>query len=77
MLIPGAFAKHLRDNGFSIQIETAQIDSMEVAERLASGEIDFAIGYLSNLGKTIASASLFHEHYVCLTRQDYSENGEK
>lgn len=76
VLLPGLM-KHLRDNKYTIQIETAQIDSDEVAQRLASGEIDFAIGYLPNLGKTIAAASLFREHYVCMTRQDYSENGEK
>ncbi len=77
MVFLPALMKHLRKNGFSIQIETAQLDSDEVAERLTSGEIDFAIGYLPNLGKTIAGASLFREHYVCMTRKDYGENGTK
>ena len=46
----------------------------DVAEQLTSGEIDFAIGYLPDLGKTIAEASLFREHYVCMTRKDYTDN---
>lgn len=70
MVLLPALMKHLRENGITIQIETAQLDSEEVAERLASGEIDFAVGYLPNLGKAIASASLFREHYVCMTRKD-------
>jgi DNA-binding transcriptional LysR family regulator len=67
--------KYLRSHGMSIQIETAQLDSDEVAEQLASGEIDFAVGYLPNLGKTIEKATLFREHYVCMTRKNYGENG--
>lgn len=75
MVLLPTLMKHLRDKGLSIQIETAQLDSDEVAERLASGEIDFAIGYLPNLGKAIATASLFREHYVCMTRKDYNGHG--
>ncbi len=74
VFLPGLM-KHLRAKGFSVQIETAQLDSADVAEQLTSGEIDFAIGYLPDLGKPVAEASLFREHYVCMTRKDYTENG--
>ena len=67
--------KRLRDLGTSIQVETSQINSEEIAERLAAGELDFAVGYLPTLGITLAKAKLFREHYVCMTRENFGTNG--
>lgn len=69
MVLLPALMQYLRNNKISVQIETAQLDSDQISEHLVSGEIDFAVGYLSDLGRTIANAVLFREHYVCLTRK--------
>lgn len=76
MVLLPKLMKYLESHGISIQIETTQLDSLVVAEKLASGEIDFAVGYLPNLGKAIEKATLFREHYVCMTRKTYGENGK-
>ncbi len=68
--------KRLRELRASIQIETAQMDSNDIELRLASGEIDFALGYLPALNKPIRKTMLFREHYVCMTRKEEGANGK-
>jgi DNA-binding transcriptional LysR family regulator len=63
--------KRLDQLGATIRIETAQLASTEVAERLESGEIDLAAGYLPSLSKSVEHVPLFREHYVCMTRQSH------
>ncbi|HEV7489896.1 MAG TPA: LysR family transcriptional regulator [Rhodanobacteraceae bacterium] len=63
--------KRLDEMGATVKLETAQLASTEVAERLESGEIDFAAGYLPSLSKSVENAPLFREHYVCMTRRSH------
>jgi DNA-binding transcriptional LysR family regulator len=76
MVFLPALIKRLRELRASVQIETAQMDSNDVEVRLASGEIDFALGYLPALNKPIKKTRLFKEHYVCMTRKDESASGK-
>lgn len=71
MVFLPSLMKRLDHLSATVKIETAQIFSREVAERLASGEIDFAAGYLRSLGKSVEQIPLFKEHYVCMTRRDH------
>ena len=61
--------KRLDEIGASVKVETTQLASSEIAERLESGEIDFAAGYLPSLSKSVEQAPLFRETYVCVTRR--------
>lgn len=61
----------LDEMGSTIKLETTQLSSGEIAERLESGEIDFAAGYLPSLSKSVEQAPLFREHYVCMTRRSH------
>jgi len=63
--------KRLDEMGATVKLETAQLASAEIAERLESGEIDFAAGYLPSLSKSVEHAPLFHETYVCMTRRSH------
>jgi DNA-binding transcriptional LysR family regulator len=63
--------KRLDEMGAGVRIETTQLDSTEVAEKLESGEIDLAVGYLPSLSKSLDNLPLFREHYVCMTRQSH------
>lgn len=61
--------KRLDEMGATVKVETTQLPSSEIAERLESGEIDFAAGYLPSLSKSVEQAPLFRETYVCVTRR--------
>jgi DNA-binding transcriptional LysR family regulator len=63
--------KRLDEMGATVKLETAQLPSAEIAERLESGEIDFAAGYLPSVSKSVEHAPLFREHYVCMTRRSH------
>jgi DNA-binding transcriptional LysR family regulator len=63
--------KRLDEMGATVKLETTQLASAEIAERLESGEIDFAAGYLPSISKTVEQAPLFREHYVCMTRRSH------
>lgn len=55
----------------TIKIETSQLPSGEIVQRLESGEIDFACGYLPSLSKSLEQAPLFRERYVCAMRSGH------
>lgn len=63
--------KRLRSLSADLRIETYQIPTETIPDRLATGEIDFAAGYLPNLPPGIRKARLFREHYVCMTSRSY------
>jgi len=63
--------KRLDEIGATVKVETTQLASSEIAERLESGEIDFAAGYLPSLSKSVEQAPLFRETYVCVTRRSH------
>ena len=64
--------KRLDEIEATVKVETTQLAAAEVAERLESGDIDFATAYLPNLAKSIERTPLFREHYVCMTRRSYT-----
>ena len=53
-----------------IEIEIVEI-SDSVADDLAAGRLDFAIGNLQALGLHLRSSALFREHYVCLMSEEH------
>lgn len=63
--------QRLDEMGASVKIETTQLPSSEIAERLESGEIDFAAGYLPSLSKSVEVAPLFRETYACVMRRSH------
>lgn len=71
MVFLPSLMKRLKQTGAAVKVETAQISSNEVAERLASGEIDLAAGYLPSLGRSVEQIPLFREHYVCMIRREH------
>jgi len=77
MVFLPALVKRLDETGSTVKVETAQLTADQVSERLESGEIDFAAGYLPSLPKSVERAPLFREHYVCLTRRSYPLDGER
>lgn len=54
--------------GISAKIETSQLPSDEILDRLESGEIDLACGYLPSISGNVEQAPLFRERYVCAMR---------
>jgi DNA-binding transcriptional LysR family regulator len=60
--------KRLETLGAQVKIETSQLPSGEIADRLESGEIDLACGYLPGISKSVEQAPLFRERYVCAMR---------
>lgn len=71
MVFLPALMKRLVRIGENVRVETEQLPSNEVAQRLATGEIDFAAGFFPGLGKSVERAALFPEHYVCMVRRDH------
>ncbi|MDO8280940.1 MAG: LysR family transcriptional regulator [Burkholderiaceae bacterium] len=71
--LPGLM-EHLRSTGSSVKIETSQLQVEELADRMTSGEIDLALGYLPAISGAIERLPLFDEHYVCVTRDDGGAN---
>jgi DNA-binding transcriptional LysR family regulator len=62
--------ERVRSLGASVRIQTSQLPESEVVERLVTGDIDFAAGYLPDLPPAIVRAPLFRERYVCMTSRD-------
>lgn len=71
MVLLPPLVKRLDEIGATIKVETFQLPSAEVAERLESGEIDLAAGYLRSVSKSVESVPLYREHYVCMTRRGH------
>ncbi len=63
--------KRLRELNADVRVETYQLPNEAIPERLATGDIDFAAGYLPNLPRGTDKFRLFREHYVCMTSRDY------
>jgi DNA-binding transcriptional LysR family regulator len=63
--------KRLRQLDAKVRIETYQLPTEVIAERLATGDIDFASGYFPAFPPGVQRFRLFREHYVCMTSRDY------
>src|SRR5689334_5156173 len=68
MVFLPALMTHLKRIEASVRIETFQVPSAELVGALTSGNIDFAAGYLPELG-AMEQMPLFREHYVCMMRR--------
>jgi len=71
MVLLPALMRHLHAHAPAMRLETAQLQAAELAVRLETGDIDFAVGYLPQLPDKIRRARLFEEHYVCMTRPNH------
>ena len=61
----------------AIRIEAGQRSQVDLADALASGAIDIAIGFLPPQGGGIAQRRLFFDHYVCMLRRSHPRIGKK
>lgn len=60
-----------------VRIETAALPEAEIADALASGGLDVAIGFLPGLGAPLRSSALFRDRYLVLVRRDHPRIGER
>jgi len=58
---------HLREVAPSIRIDLRRI-APDTAKLLESGELDLAIGFMSDMGAGFCHQRLFNERFVCATR---------
>lgn len=58
-----------------IRVETTAFGEERIADALASGEIDFAVGFLPGLRAPVRSRALFSDAYMCLMRVDHTRIG--
>lgn len=69
--------RHLAEVAPQVIVEVVSPSRGELFDGLASGQIDLAVGYLSDLGKQMHQRRLFRERFVYVARQDHpSVNGK-
>jgi len=66
----------LRKNAPRITVQSCQVSPTETPRALATGQLDFAIGYLPGLQVRIAGVDTFSEQYVCLFRKGHGTIGK-
>lgn len=54
-----------------VSLRASPIPLTAPGEALASGEVDMAVGFFSNLATGFRRVGLFREHYVCVVRSDH------
>ena len=69
MVLLPSLVKRLDEMGATVEVETNQASSAEIAEGLESGEIDFAAGYLPSLSRSVEQAPLFRETCIELFQE--------
>lgn len=57
---------YLRKHAPSLSIETCQLSPTETSRALATGQLDFAIGYMPEMLPRLSSINVFTERYVCV-----------
>lgn len=62
---------HLAEAAPHVIVEAVSPSSGELHDGLGSGQIDLAVGYLSNLGKQMHQKRLFHERFVYVARKGH------
>ena len=62
---------HLADVAPHVVVEAVSPSLGELHDGLGSGQIDLAVGYLSDLGKQMHQRRLFHERFVYVARKDH------
>ena len=59
-----------------IRVETTAFGEERIADALASGEIDLAVGFLPGLRAPVRNRALFSDAYLCLLRADHTHIGK-
>src|SRR6266852_2081152 len=54
-----------------VRLEAAALDVEALADALATGALDLAVGFLPGLGPPVRRRALFREPYLCLMRADH------
>jgi DNA-binding transcriptional LysR family regulator len=62
---------HLAGVAPNVVVEAVSPNQAELYDGLASGQIDLAVGYLSDLGKQMHQRRLFRERFVYVARRDH------
>lgn len=60
-----------------VRLEAVALEIEDIAEALAAGALDLAVGFLPGLGPPVRRRPLFRDPYVCLMRADHPTIGEK
>jgi DNA-binding transcriptional LysR family regulator len=61
--------KELKENAPRVKIETLDRNQNTLADGLATGNVDLAIGFFSGMSTGIYQKFLFSDEYVCVVRQ--------
>ncbi len=54
-----------------VRLEAVALEVEDIAEALAAGALDLAVGFLPGLGPPVRRQPLFRDPYVCLMRADH------
>ena len=54
-----------------VRLEAVALDVEDIADALAAGALDLAVGFLPALGPPVARRALFRDPYLCLMRADH------
>jgi len=76
VFLPPLLAR-LREEAPGVRVEVEQRRQEQVADALAAGDIDLALGFLPALSADIAQKQLFRDRYVCLVRAGHPSIGRK
>ena len=60
-----------------VRLETVALELQDIADALAAGSLDLAVGFLPALGPPLRRRSLFRDPYVCLFRRDHPAVGAR
>jgi DNA-binding transcriptional LysR family regulator len=63
--------ERLRGGAPGLRLEALGIEPDAIADALAAGTLDFAMGFLPGLGPPVRRRVLFRDPYVCLVRGDH------
>ena len=59
-----------------VRLEAVALDVEDIADALAAGALDLAVGFLPALGPPVRRRQLFRDPYVCLMRSDHPHIGK-
>jgi DNA-binding transcriptional LysR family regulator len=59
-----------------VRLEAVALDVEDIADSLAAGALDLAVGFLPGLGPPVSRKPLFRDPYVCLMRADHPSIGK-
>jgi DNA-binding transcriptional LysR family regulator len=63
--------ERVRKRAPGVRLEAVGLELEDIADALAVGNLDIAMGFLRGLGPPVARKALFRDPYVCLLRADH------